>query len=148
MATFSIAQCFTVDKEGFTSDTIDGEVIIVNLSSGVYYSLTEVAAEVWQYIQSHFSFGQIVDAIHLQYQEDKGKITDLVNRFLENLQEESLLSPSPACPSIQNFSPAPVKGRFQPPELRKYTDLKDMVVMSRADYENITPFAPSLSKKK
>src|SRR5258707_465562 len=121
MIPFSSTQCFAIQQNGFTSNTIDDEVIIVNLNTGVYYSLTEVAAEVWHFLQSRLSFGQILEAVHEQYHEDKAKISDWLISFLKDLQEEALLFPVPPSdtPSLIPRPGLKARGPFAPPRLRK-----------------------------
>ena len=42
-------------------ETIDNEVVVVNLTTGVYYSFDGVAVRIWDWIDGHRSLENIVD---------------------------------------------------------------------------------------
>jgi hypothetical protein len=45
-----MAERFRVSNPNVMSETIDGEVIIINLATGTYYSLKDVGAEIWSLV--------------------------------------------------------------------------------------------------
>lgn len=49
------------------SEEIDGEVIIVNLRNGNYYSLSQSAAVVWSGIQEHATLERLQHRLHRRY---------------------------------------------------------------------------------
>ena len=48
-------------------ELIDEEVVIINMISGSYYSLTDLGASIWDMIEQGFSFDRIVQALVNQY---------------------------------------------------------------------------------
>jgi hypothetical protein len=142
--TFGLTQCFTIRTDAISADAIDGEVIIVNLKNGVYYSLTALGAEIWGQLRDCVSPGQIVDRLLARYAEDRTKICEWVLRFMTELEAEALIVRAPAgqaaAPRTAQELPRGVSamGIVQAPVLMKYTDLRQIVLLSAAAYDRLT----------
>jgi hypothetical protein len=111
-------------------ETLDGEVIVVNLDTGVYYSLAGVAAEIWAAVEAGASTTQTAADLHARYDAPHAEIEGAVARFVHELEHEQLISgdgdagQQPA--SVLNGTPRP---RFVEPELRKHTDMKELLLL-------------------
>jgi hypothetical protein len=105
------------------SETIDGEVVAIDLESGRYYSLEGPAARAWEAIQA----GQDVDGIVAAVAAEAGVGADEaradVTAFLAELQTEGLLLAGNG-----DSPPAPGPGRV-PLVLHRYTDMQDLIVL-------------------
>lgn len=130
-----LAQRFAVETNGISADTIDNEVVIVNLKSGFYYSLTELGAEIWSYVQAQLSLGQMIDTVLARYDADRASVREWLTRLLTELEGEALIARTDLAPSVEiaiapmrtaSGTPAPVAV----PMLKKYTDLRDVVLLS------------------
>lgn len=70
---------------------LDGQAVILNLESGVYYGLDPIGAAVWKLIESPTTVGSVRDAIVARYQvEPERCMADLVELF-DNLVREGLV---------------------------------------------------------
>ncbi|MEM7064667.1 MAG: PqqD family peptide modification chaperone [Cyanobacteria bacterium P01_B01_bin.77] len=49
------------------SSELNGEVVILNLSSGVYYGLNDVGTRIWELIQHPCRFEQLHDVLQEEY---------------------------------------------------------------------------------
>lgn len=59
-------------KEHVSAD-LAGEVVILNLKSGVYYGLNEVGAHIWQLIQQPKTVTTIRDTLLQEYEVDSDR---------------------------------------------------------------------------
>src|SRR3954453_2419852 len=115
-------------------ETIDGEVIVINLASGNYYSVKGAGADVWDVIES--SPGADKNAIAAAIAARFGRASDDVEReiadFLGALQREELVAAAEngATASIPSANEAGNGTKtFEPPLLEKYTDMQDLVLL-------------------
>src|SRR4051812_16540166 len=110
-------------------EAVDGEVLIVNTDTGVYYALRSVAADIWQAIQrSGTSVDDIAASIAARYGAAVEVVEGTVARFIAELSGESLVvldAASAANPAAAGVS-AMVATRlpFPVPRLEKFTDLR------------------------
>lgn len=115
-------------------ETIDGEVIVINLASGNYYSVKGAGADVWDVI--HASPGADKSSIAAAVAGRFGRASEDVEReitaFLEQLEQEELVAVGENG-SVASIAPASGSGNgaktFEPPSLEKYTDMQDLVLL-------------------
>ena len=116
-------------------ETIDGEVIVIDLSSGTYYSLRGSAAEVWAMIHGPqgASSSDVAAGLAVRYQPNGHDIEAAVTEFLGRLQDEGLVTVEPAtdaAPAVAfSVEPSPSPREFVAPVLDKYTDMQDLVLI-------------------
>jgi hypothetical protein len=121
------------------SETIDGEVIMLNLDRGRYYSLTLAGTVAWDAIGRAASGEEIVDELLARYDGARSEVEQAVHQLLDELCREELILSLPtgaaetAAPSSSNGSP--VNGAhgsrqaFQVPVLQVYTDMEDLLLL-------------------
>lgn len=128
---------FTVNAPKVVHETIEGEVVVVNLEKGDYYSLVKTGAYVWNEIIRGTSQGDIIEEMIRHYDASHDHIENAVNEFLERLQQEELIIPkspneskSPTKPEGQEQTNARTeKLDFEPPSLQKYTDMEELLAL-------------------
>jgi Coenzyme PQQ synthesis protein D (PqqD) len=115
-------------------ETIDGEVIVINLASGNYYSVKGAGADVWDVIES--SPGADKNTIAAAVAARFGRATDdlalEIGDFLDALQREELVAATEngGLASVQAVNGAGHDSKaFEPPLLEKYTDMQDLVLL-------------------
>jgi hypothetical protein len=116
-------------------ETIDGEVIVINLASGNYYSVKGVGADVWDIIQSspgvHVS--AIVGVVASRFDRPSDTLEREIADFLEQLRREDLVDASDNGTVALSAAPRTPSGHgakaFEPPLLEKYTDMQDLVLL-------------------
>src|SRR5687768_8523308 len=114
-------------------ETIDREVIVIDLATGTYYSLRGSAAEVWHLVEQApgVTAPQIADALLARY-EAGGDIEQDLAPFLRQLVAEGLVNSLGAegdpvvLPESQNGERS---SAFERPALEKYTDMRDLVLL-------------------
>lgn len=71
---------------------LEGEAVILNLASGVYYGLNTVGAYVWHSIQQPKTVKEILRLVLEEYEVEPARCeTDLMN-LLKNLQGAGLIN--------------------------------------------------------
>ncbi len=121
------------------SETIDGEVIILNLDRGRYYSLTLAGTDAWNAVGRAASGEEIVNELLARYDGARSEVEQAVDQLLDELRREELILSLPpgavqtaASPS-NGSAPADVTDRrrppFQAPVLQTYTDMEDLLLL-------------------
>ena len=78
-------------KKGQVSTDLEGEVVVLNTDSGVYYSLETVGVRVWELIQSPVSIESMRDTIMSEYAVDQERCEADLLSLLEKLRDEGLV---------------------------------------------------------
>jgi hypothetical protein len=115
-------------------ETIDGEVIVINLASGNYYSVKGSGAEIWDVIESSpgADKSSIAAVTAARFGRAPDEVAPDIADFLEALQREDLVA---ATENGTRVPAAPTNGAangtrtFEPPLLEKYTDMQDLVLL-------------------
>ena len=128
---------FLCNKGRITYEIIDGEVVIINLESGAYYSMDKTGAQIWDFIDNGLSKGKIVQELDRLYQGDSLEIERAVDGLLDELQQEHLIIPGDAL-EVQVPHGADENGNvlsngnkpiFEQPILQKYTDMQELLLL-------------------
>lgn len=76
----------------FSETTIDGEVVVMSLDSGDFFSLTGTAGEIWELIDGSRSAAEIGVVLAARYRVDQAGIADEVEDFVGQLLAARLLA--------------------------------------------------------
>jgi hypothetical protein len=127
---------YTVNDSQVMHDTINGEVILIHMDSGNYYSIDLVGADVWNLISNKRTTDQIVADILLRYEGETEVVDESVCTFLSQLEKEGLIvhGETPISSSITtvNTNTPPSqdeKPTFTPPTLEIYSDMQDLLLL-------------------
>jgi coenzyme PQQ synthesis protein D (PqqD) len=124
---------FVINAPSVVSEVIDGEVIIMNVKSGNYYSSAEVGAVVWSWIEQGRTKDQMRGLATARYQGDDRRIGESLEAFFESLLREELVRAVP----VSQTAPAPDQAAgengaaavFTAPKLCAYTDMQDLLFL-------------------
>lgn len=118
------------------SEEIDGEVIIVNLQNGNYYSLSRSAAVVWAGIQQHATLERLQQQLETRYAGETAAMGRDLGELIRALEAEQLIAvrpaaEAPAAPEAPAASPEPPveKEPYQPPQFECFTDMGDLLLL-------------------
>ncbi|NOY98882.1 MAG: PqqD family protein [Chloroflexi bacterium] len=127
---------FRVNTPRVIHEMIDGEVIIVNLEKGHYYSLLGTGAEIWEYVIGGMSTPEIVSRLLTRYEGDRKDIEDAVENMISKLQTEGIIVQDVAGRDADERLAGEVesdgeitKKVFTIPVLEKYTDMEDLLLL-------------------
>ena len=68
-----------------------GEAIVLNMKSGVYFGMEQVAALIWNLVEKPRSVAEIRDAIMKEYEVDDDTCEKDLKLFLGHLQSAGLI---------------------------------------------------------
>ena len=118
------------------SEEIDGEVIIVNLRNGNYYSLSQSATVIWAGIQEHATLERLQHHLQRRYSGEIGCMDRDLAELIQALETEQLIALRPAAEA-----PAAVEARaaaaeptgdreaYRPPLFERFTDMGDLLLL-------------------
>ncbi len=118
---------YRIASTEIVSDVIDGEAVVVNLSTGAYYTLNATGAVVWDLARRGCSRAELHAAAGELLGGDAGAIRDGCDAFLGRLLDEGLIVAGSELASapVARAAAAPIP--FAPPALVKYTDMEDLL---------------------
>ena len=124
---------FRVNSPNVIHETIEGEVVLIDLKTGTYYSLRDSGAAIWQTIEQGAGEDDIEAALRSRYDASGDDIRDAVRRLLGELEREGLIraedgeAAETASPSFSDNGAARLP--FAAPVLEKHTDMQDLILL-------------------
>ncbi len=120
-----------VNNQDVAAKVVDGEAILINLTSGLYYSMDKVGGFVWSMFDPGSSVAQIADAVAARYSVPPAQAREDVRRLARELLGENLVAVSTGTPGAA--PPAgPSGAKPQPyvtPTLVRFDDMADMFAL-------------------
>jgi hypothetical protein len=104
---------------------IDGEVVVINLENGSYYSLLDLAARLWELIDAGWSRAELLDLVSATYPGETALAASTA--FLDELVREGLVHDAPAIEKRRTEIALPTT--FAPPLLETFTDLQELLML-------------------
>jgi hypothetical protein len=118
-----------VNSPHVISETIQGECIVINLSTGTYYSLQGTGAEVWEAIAGAATAAEVAGELAQRYGIEPGAAEQDVAAVVAELLSQELIVPSAATERVAAPSAVAPAGEYVPPSLSVYTDMQDLVLL-------------------
>lgn len=114
-----------------TAQVLDGEAIIINLSTGVYYSLDKVGSVLWAMIVEGHNPQEIVAAIIARYQASPEQVQADVAQVVEELIRENLIVSTDTAPppQVTEETLPQQKDPYESPKLNIYRDMSDLLAL-------------------
>src|SRR5919197_3703120 len=128
-----MATRFRVNSPNVIHETIEGEVILIDLKTGTYYSLRDSGAAVWQAIEQGAGEDGIAVELQARYDASDEQIREAVRQLLAQLEGEGLIradegeAEPAAAPSASGNGDARLP--FAAPVLEKHTDMQDLILL-------------------
>jgi hypothetical protein len=136
-----MTQTVVANTDTVASKVLDGEAILINLQTGVYYSFNPVAGLIWSIASGGVTTADASVQISRHFDISADAVTTDVQMFLDSLRSEGLATmserPSPstaAVPDIPTERPA-----YTTPTFEKFTDMMEMFALD--------PPLPGLARK-
>lgn len=80
-----------VATDSYISETVDGELVVLNVDTGTYYSLAGVGNEIWQELHDPITVEGLYESVSEKYDVDKEECRSDVLSFVTQLREADLL---------------------------------------------------------
>ena len=129
--TIDAASRFESNSAEVASSLLDDELVLINLSTGVYYSTTNSGSLIWQLSDLGFSPAEIVAAVAARYGVPADQVQPDVHALLEQLLAERIVVPATQprargeLASAEGGAAAP----YDRPVLHVYRDMGDLLAL-------------------
>lgn len=128
------SRSFIINKVIVVYENFPEEIVVINLSTGVYYSLRNMAKAVWECFENrHISIDEIINLFNKNSQDNPKELTEAIHSFIEELLAEELIVSSTH--TISNNKEMDINliksGTYDLNTLKldKYTDMKDLLLL-------------------
>jgi Coenzyme PQQ synthesis protein D (PqqD) len=118
-------KAFRINSTDVVHETVDGEVIAIDLARGSYYSLAGSAAHVWPMLVGGATV-ETVSAAFTSEQHGVDQIEQELRALLQRLADERLIMEAE-----EEGDAAPVAEplKYEPPRFEKYSDMQDYFLL-------------------
>ena len=79
-------------SDGVLFQDLDGELVLLSMESGEYFSLNEVGAKIWVLITSGWSIPDILKSFINQFDASEEQLRGDIEQFLNHLSGHKLIS--------------------------------------------------------
>lgn len=116
----------TVATPNCVADDFGGEIVALNLDTGFYFSLRDLAAAVWRDLAAGHSVESVLGPLGAQ----APRLAEDATRLIDRIQSEGLMQPAVAVavaegdPSVATF----IAGGMTSLVIDSYDDLRDLVM--------------------
>lgn len=117
------------NSDEVAAKVIDGEAIIINLTTGVYYSLDSVGGRVWSLLEAHYDLDTITSVLEREYEVTMDDCRKDVTRLVSELVDEQLLLPTDEVPTEPASGGPGARLAYTPPEVNIYRDMGDLLAL-------------------
>lgn len=110
---------------------IDGEVVVINLASGTYYSAEGVGSLVWSTIEGGLPLSEVAAEVAARYDVGLEQARDDVLAFAAELLREGLMvaAEEAAMPAARTPAQGAAKLPYEPPQIHAYRDMEDLLAL-------------------
>ena len=111
------------------SKVFDDEVVVLEMTTGTYFSLRGSGVDVWQLIEANASAARIADTLESRYDAPGSEIATAVDALVDELSEAGLIvtdaSIEPDGTPLQVAEKAP----FAAPEVERFSDMQELLLL-------------------
>ena len=119
------AERYLVDEPSVIHECMDGEVLIVNLKDGAYYSLVDCAAFVWNALAAGAGHDEVVAGLERRFEAAPGEVARAIETFIPALLTAGLLRPRADAVAWRDDEVVLAKQPWRAPSLDRYTDIEE-----------------------
>ena len=127
---------FQINQSNIVHQTIEGEVVIINLNTGDYYSLVNIGVRIWNLLEKATTLECIVNTLNNEFLSNGVNIEEIINQFINELKKESLVVSleieSDEQSSLESKNSDDAKSDklpFEKPTLQKFTDMQELLLI-------------------
>jgi Coenzyme PQQ synthesis protein D (PqqD) len=118
------------NREEVAGEVIDGEAIIISLTTGIYFSMDRVGGLIWSLIEARSSLQDIVATIVARHEVTSDEAQADVQRVISDLLEHRLVVVSNEAPGPTDREPTPEQRLpYDAPRLNVYRDMGDLLAL-------------------
>jgi len=80
-----------IQKKGLDATDMDGEIVMMDIDRGKYYSFNEVGSRIWNIIEKPLMVKEIVPILLNEFEVDEKTCEDSVLDFLSRIYNDELI---------------------------------------------------------
>ena len=115
---------FKTNEPNVISESMEEELVVINLESGCYYSLNRSSATIWKQMEKGFSMEDIQQSRKSATMDDE-EISRSIKEFFGFMQEEKLIIPAEGSATAER----PEAVDYEKPEMEKFSDMQEMLLL-------------------
>ncbi|MFN3588818.1 MAG: PqqD family protein [Spirosomataceae bacterium] len=121
---------YSIYDNNIISDVFGEEVVLVNLESGVYYSLRESAAQMWIRIIEQYSTTEILTDLNQIYQVGEHDVASDINIFVAQLLEKKIIKIVTGSEKKSiDFKSKGTLVTYKTPVLETFSDMQEILLL-------------------
>ncbi|MDJ0581308.1 PqqD family protein [Crocosphaera sp.] len=128
-----MSERYQINSPNVVHETLDGEVVIIHLEQGTYYSFLKSGIDIWSGIERELSVDQLTEELCQKYEGESSTIRLAIEQFLTRLKEEDLITVSNLKTLKETTTLEQAKSNektiFEEPLLEVYTDMQDLLLL-------------------
>jgi hypothetical protein len=123
-----------INEEEIAAQIIDAEAVLINLGTGMYYTMDGTGCEVWAMIERRLTLAEMGHALAARYAVAPAAVLNDLQRLAGELLEEGLVrAASEAGDAVGAGEPlsalSPAANAYAPPNLCRYTDMAEVLAL-------------------
>jgi hypothetical protein len=123
------ADRFAPDEARIAAEVVDGEALVIDLTTGVYYSMDKVAGVIWALIEQRYSLGEIIEIVSARYNIPAEQAQADVAQMVSTLLQEELIMPADGDRLPGEALPATETLPYATPEVTIYRDMSALLAL-------------------
>jgi Coenzyme PQQ synthesis protein D (PqqD) len=121
---------WVVNSPAVVSEIIDGELVVMNLTTGNYFSSNGTGPYVWSCIENKMARDALAPALAAAYGVLGAQAEADIARFITSLTAEGLVREGDSDPTAAGSQAAVgAHSSYLPPELTVYSDMRDLLLL-------------------
>lgn len=118
---------YVVNAPRVVHKVIDGEVVAIDLGSGVYYSMCGPAAVIWDALASGLSTDRVVEHVEATHEVNGAEVASDVAALIDELVAfELLVAGEPQTGALHAFGEGLA---YETPVIESFTDMADVILL-------------------
>ena len=126
------AERYRVASENVHSQVFDDEVVVIDMASGLYFSLRGAAVDVWAAVSREATRDDIVTALQTRYEAPDGHVAAAADDCLGELVGHGLIVVDHGAIDTDAPEDAPTPGAAGPfvePVIERFTDMRELLLL-------------------
>lgn len=123
------AVAFQVASNNIHSQIFDDEAVVMDMTSGLYFSLRGAAVAVWSAVMAGATRTQLAAALAARYDAPDEAIAATLDTTLDALSAHGLIVTAPGGAAGAAPSPAAARGPLEPPAIERFTDMQELLLL-------------------
>ncbi len=87
-------QTLLTAKPDIIDSEIDDEIVMMNIDTGAYFGLDDIASIIWQKMKEPIQYGDLIDSLTAEYEVERQQCIDDLQPLLQQMQSEGLITAS------------------------------------------------------